>query len=140
MRTPFAALMQSKYFTPTFNSAIFDGPIRIYFSQVHEAFALKVYFSLQKKLLSVLPHCKEVSRKSGQTIMIMVYPTADNFQYSFEGAFPKAWLAMEEFGGDAVLGINGPREEDELHYICDAVESQLSTWKLPSDEWAEAVL
>ena len=43
-------LMETQIYHPSLNSAIFDGPLRIYFAQAHEHFALRLYFHLQKLL------------------------------------------------------------------------------------------
>ena len=39
-------ITQSSFYSPAFNGAIFDGPLRLYFSQAQEAMALKFYFEL----------------------------------------------------------------------------------------------
>jgi hypothetical protein len=132
MKSAFSSLMQSKFFTPSFNSAIFDGPLRIYFSQVHESFALKVYFIVQEKLALELNQIKEYSRKTGRNLMIMIYPTVENFKYSFEGhrnVSDLDLLAMDQFEDDIVIGVRSPLEDHEIEYIVDQSRVALRIWK-----------
>lgn len=130
MKSSYAALIQSKYFNPAFNSAIFDGPIRIYFAQFHEALALKVYFMIQQKLTSEIAKAKEISKASGSNILIMIYPTEDSFTFSFESeAASQAPLAIENWDDDVVIGTRGPLEDDQLEMVIEALRQSIQTWK-----------
>jgi hypothetical protein len=138
MRGTYAALTQSKYFTPAFNSAIFDGPVRIYFAQFHESLALKIYFSLQQKFTEEFNRAKEQYRGSGKTVLVMMYPSKESFQYSFENE--KAFLAKDDLQGDTVVGINGPFEDSDMNQVLDVIMNCLresaSTMKAPIHEAA----
>ena len=78
MKSSYSTLMQSKFFNPAFNSAIFDGPIRIYFAQFHESLALKIYFMIQQKLNNEVARAKEISKATGANILVMVYPSEES--------------------------------------------------------------
>ncbi|MCX7978569.1 MAG: hypothetical protein N2578_06150 [Bdellovibrionaceae bacterium] len=82
MRSSYSSLMQSRFFNPAFNSAIFDGPLRIYFSQAHESFALKVYLQAQGGLTEEVKACRD--SHGIKQILIMVYPSDEAFAMSFD--------------------------------------------------------
>ena len=77
MKSTYSYLMQSKYFNPAFNSAIFDGPVRIYFAQFQESFALKIYFHMQNQFKDELARAKDLAKTINSNLLIMVYPSAD---------------------------------------------------------------
>lgn len=124
-----SGLMTSKYFNPAFNSAIFDGPFRIYFAQIHESLALKVYFSLQQKFPTEVQKAKDCHRAHGTTLLILLYPSADAFQMSFEGE--RQFLIEEQWGEDTLLAINGPFEDEKLHDVLESAARCLEQWDEP---------
>lgn len=138
MKSAYTNLMQSKYFNPAFNSAIFDGPVRIYFAQIHEPQALKIYFSIQQKFAEELSRAREMSKLSGANILIMLYPTKENFSYAFEA--PKEDLfAMELWNDDLVFGLNGLVEDAQLEEFLVAVRVAMENWS-PSPKKKIAVV
>lgn len=128
MKASYSTLMQSRFFSPAFNSAIFDGPIRIYFSQVHESLALKIYFSLQQKFPEILLRAKELNKQFGKNLLVMIYPTAEIFQASFENN--KSFLAQDLLEDDTLLAINGPFEDERLLEVLAAIVHSLKQWEL----------
>lgn len=128
MRSSYATLMQSKYFNPAFNSAIFDGPVRIYFAQFHEAFALKVYFLMQQKLSAELTKARQISKESGANILLMVYPTAENFAVSFGAADGAALMDVDRWQESVVIGLRGPIEDADLDQLMDTLRLTMNTW------------
>ncbi|MDG0815889.1 hypothetical protein [Bdellovibrio svalbardensis] len=133
MRSTYSTLMQSKYFNPAFNSAIFDGPVRIYFAQFHEALALKIYFMVQQKLTQELVVAKERAKASGANIMVMIYPTAETFELSFdaEGAAGsiKGPFEIEKWNEDVVIGLRGPIEDENLDLLVEALRLTMESWR-----------
>ncbi|WP_246845090.1 hypothetical protein [Bdellovibrio sp. NC01] len=122
--------MQSKYFNPAFNSAIFDGPIRIYFAQFHESLALKIYFMIQQRLLNEVAVAKDRSKASGANILVMVYPTVESFELSFEDANPmKTCLQVEKWNEDVVIGLRGPIEDENLDLLVDTLRITMENWR-----------
>ena len=122
--------MQSKYFNPAFNSAIFDGPIRIYFAQFHESLALKVYFMIQQRLLNEVAIAKDRSKASGANILVMVYPTVESFELSFEDSNPtKTCLQVEKWNEDVVIGLRGPIEDENLDLLVDTLRITMENWR-----------
>ncbi|RYZ90026.1 MAG: hypothetical protein EOP06_08435, partial [Proteobacteria bacterium] len=130
MKSSYSTLMQSKFFNPAFNSAIFDGPIRIYFAQFHEALALKIYFQIQQKLSHEIARAKELSRASGANILVMVYPTPESFCLSFDGQENTAEpVALEGWNEDVVIGLRGALDDQHLDRIIDTVSLAIENWK-----------
>ncbi|UOF01450.1 hypothetical protein [Bdellovibrio reynosensis] len=130
MRSSYTTLMQSKYFNPAFNSAIFDGPLRIYFAQFHEALALKIYFLVQQKLTDEVVKAKEASKASGANILVMIYPTTDAFGLSFESAtHPPGPLMVEKWREDVVVGLKGPIEDENLDLLIDTLRLTMINWR-----------
>lgn len=116
-------LTQSRYYSPVFNAAVFDGPIRIYFAQHQEALALKVYFKLQQYLKDTYYSFRKSFKQHGQTVFLMLYPTDESFANSFapdHGAERK--VAAEKLGDDHVLGVRGPLHEDDYEKVFEHVK------------------
>ena len=140
MMGTYTALTQSKFFNPAFNSAIFDGPVRIYFAQMHESLALKIYFSLQQEFTTILNKCKESHKVNGKTVLVMLYPTAESFAMSFESA--SSFLSQEELHGDIIVGVNGPFSDEMLPQVLQQIVGALQNWEVnvTPERFSEAAL
>lgn len=119
-------LTQSRFYSPAFNAAVFDGPIRIYFAQHQESLALKVYFRLQNRLKETFNEARQSFKHSGQTIFLMLYPTVDAFETSFSKQIQEC-VVREDLGDDFVLGVRGPLEDEAYEQVFLKVEQILST-------------
>lgn len=128
MRSSYSTLMQSKYFNPAFNSAIFDGPIRIYFAQFHESLALKIYFMVQQQLGKEMSRAKEMSKSSGANIMVMIYPTTESFTLSFDGKPAETPFETEKWNEDVVIGLRGPIEDNKLELLMESLRLTMNNW------------
>lgn len=120
-------LSQSKFYTPSLNGAIFDGPFRIYFAQNQEPEALKVYFHLQNQLEAQFEEAKEVI--DDKNIYIMIYPTQDVFERSFDSEPFYKGLAIEGVEDEFVIGLNGEISEGKLKYLTQRVKILLENWQ-----------
>lgn len=129
MRSSYSTLMQSKYFNPAFNSAIFDGPIRIYFAQFHEPLALKIYFMIQQQLIQEMSRAKEVSKASGANILVMIYPTTESFTLSFDGKPTDTPFETEKWNEDVVIGLRGPIEDGRLELLMESLRLTMNNWR-----------
>lgn len=131
MRSSYTTLMQSKYYNPAFNSAIFDGPVRIYFAQFHEALALKIYFLIQQQLSAELQKAKELSKASGANILVLIYPTAESFEFSFDWGEHNCEgpLLVEKAKEDMVIGLRGPIEDDQLDFLIQTLRHTVENWR-----------
>lgn len=133
-------LTQSRYYSPAFNAAVFDGPIRIYFAQHQEALALKVYFKLQQHLKETYSAFRKNFKHHGQTIFLMLYPTQESFVNSFSLEQAKrANVAAEKLGDDHVLGVRGPLEEDQYEEVFERVKIILRDLGLTQEFVAQSV-
>ncbi len=103
MKNGYSQLIQSKYFITDFNSAIFDGPIRIYFTQVQESQALKIYFHIQNHFTAEVKKLKEISPSVPFSLFVLVYPNKESFEACFDST-EKMMLA--DWDNDLVLGLN----------------------------------
>jgi hypothetical protein len=135
MKGTYSALMQSKYFNPAFNSAIFDGPVRIYFAQSHESMALKIYFNLQQKHMAELNRAKELHRHQSRTVLIMLYPTKESFEMSFDESH--GLVETDSLADDTLIGINGPFEDEKLDQVLSQILRAFSAWeRIPAENLA----
>ncbi len=135
MRENVAYVAQSKYFSPAFNAAIFDGPIRIYFAQYQEAQALKVYFNLQQRFGEARKQGLGIFKNRERNIFVMLYPTEDAFDLSFGPVEPAATgagaeagpafngaIACATIGDDYVIGVKGPVSDQSFERICIEID------------------
>lgn len=112
----------SRYFSREFNTAIIDGPLRIYFSDRQESEALKLYFDIQEILanrglrLESLPAQKP-------NMFLMLYPSKQTFKSAFEN--DETDIAYGNFGEHVVLGVNGPYSEVTRRRIGERVKGML---------------
>ncbi len=129
MKEAVTYVTQSKYFSPAFNAAIFDGPIRIYFAQYQESQALKLYFHLQERFQTLRKNARSIFRDRTRNIFVMLYPTVEMFDDTFGGlhgelvakssveASAGAWSAKNfvraSMGDDFVIGVRGPMDDSE---------------------------
>ncbi|MEK6553883.1 MAG: hypothetical protein AABZ31_01480 [Bdellovibrionota bacterium] len=123
MRQQATFLMQSKFYSPAFNAAIFDGPIRIYFAQYQESIALKIYFELQEQLKELYFDARETYKKNGTHIFIMMYPTSETFALSFGDKKSMTQnIMVDRVDTDYLVGVRGPIEEAEIDQIAQSLE------------------
>jgi hypothetical protein len=139
MRSNYTPLMQTKYFSPAFNSAIFDGPVRIYFAQFHESFALKVYFLIQQKMMSEdrqeqASELKKLLVSTKTNVLVMVYASMESFGYSFPQSKSEKFWSYDHLQGDLVVGLQRPLEDDEIPAFMDDlkvhIQAHLAQWNL----------
>lgn len=109
MRASVTQLTQSQYFSPIFNTAVFDGPVRIYFSQKQEAYALELYFKLSSRLRSSDP---EAMKRRFPNVFVMIHPDSASYFEAFDSAHPK--FCSRKLGSDMVVGVNGPLLDSDL--------------------------
>ncbi len=113
---------QSKFFSPVFNAAIFDGPIRIYFAQHQEAQALKVYFNLQERYKTLRENSRYKSQRRGGNIFIMLYPTIETFEICFDSAPKNAWVVKDRLDLDYVIGVKKVLNEPDFILLYEKLD------------------
>lgn len=125
MRESVSTLTQSKYYSPAFNHAVFDGPIRVYFAQHQEPLALKVYFELKNRIESFWGSLEELSKRTNTNIFIMLYPSAENFHLAFE---EDRDVVAHRLGDDYVIGVRGVLSDPIYEGVYHRVETILKVW------------
>jgi hypothetical protein len=115
---------QSRFFSPEFNAAIFDGPIRIYFAQYQEALALKLYHNLQERFGDVRKNARGIFKEKGRNIFVMLYPTTETFDSSFAG---QTMIASDCLGTDFVVGVRGPLEDEFFDSLFETMDGIVKT-------------
>tara|TARA_B110001454_G_scaffold171291_1_gene161990 strand:- start:17803 stop:18225 length:423 start_codon:yes stop_codon:yes gene_type:complete len=125
MKNGYSQLIQSKYFVTDFNSAIFDGPIRIYFTQTQESLALKVYFHIQNRFAAEVKKIKGVSSDGSSSLFILIYPTTETFQQCFESCEK---MLTAEWENDIVIGINESLDGIDFKLFESQFQQAYSQW------------
>lgn len=138
-RQPVSNLTQSKFYSPAFNAAIFDGPIRIYFAQYQEPSALKIYFQFQERLKDVLKLARESLKQARFNIFVMLYPNDELFGQSFVAVPDGEIVAMDRLGEDYVLGLSGPLREQDFAMISQHLDSLVQVCLPKREAFAEIV-
>jgi hypothetical protein len=152
MRENVTYVTQSKFFTPAFNAAIFDGPIRIYFAQYQEAQALKLYFNLQERFSDIRREARGIFKDRGRNIFVMLYPTEETFDLSFGAAESRsqgtgaesglnlpALIVSEQLGSDYVVGVRGTLTEETLSFLCLELDQIVRTADVPWETHAASL-
>jgi hypothetical protein len=116
-------ITQSPYYSPAFNGAVFDGPLRLYFSQSQESLALKFYFELRTKTQIMT---EQWPRSGGLNIFVMIYPTEETFDLCFlsQGLhWTPETLPIGRMGRDYVVALQANELELEMSEISNKLTS-----------------
>jgi hypothetical protein len=100
-------LMKTEHYHPSLNSAIFDGPLRIYFAQSQESLALKIYFQLQKVIDKYGHH----QQNSNWYFVILIYPSRSIFKEQSPSASVN--FQVLNFQADRVILTHGELQDAE---------------------------
>lgn len=130
MREQISVLTQSRFFSPVFNGAIFDGPIRIYFSQSQEAAAMKLYFAVLARMRSLFGTAKDNFNPQSPNIFILIYPSAESFNIVFPSD-TRTKLQVDTLEQDYIIGTSGPIDENEFPKLFESLDGILKL--LPQD-------
>lgn len=120
MTSTLVSLTQSKFYSPAFDGAIFDGPLRIYFAQYQEALALEIYFKVQQQMKKYTGTSKHF-RDSNNNVFVMLYPSSDTFNLSFDGS--ESEVAFSHVDNDFVFGINSAINEGGYDFIFNQLDA-----------------
>ena len=126
MAATYSSFMTTRFYSPVFNTALFDGPIRIYFSQSYESSALKVYHLLQTQYREQWAQLKECTSKSKEHVFLMMYPEKKNLEMVFsENA---KLIHFQEWEEGLAIGFCQPQDDLELTYQLDTISSSIAAW------------
>ncbi len=128
-------LTKSRFFIDAFNTAIIDGPLRIYFSDKHETEALHIYFEIQESLAKQGLQLTSLSGISQHTF-VMLYPSEKDFDMIFTNASEnverpgrasqESWKT-DEFGENIIFGLKNYDERDLRREISTEVSNLIRT-------------
>ncbi len=125
MAATYSSFMTTRFYSPVFNTALFDGPIRIYFSQSYESAALKIYHLLQTQYLEQWSQMKACSLKSKEHVFLLMYPDKNGL----EMVFPKAKsIQSQEWEEGLAIGFCPPQNDVELVHQLDMITQSIAEW------------
>lgn len=84
MAASYSSFLTTQYYSPVFNTALFDGPFRFYFSQSYESVALKIYHLMQTQNFELWSQVKKWSEATKKHIFILVYPSFADVEMAFQ--------------------------------------------------------
>lgn len=131
MSTNIHELIRTEHYHPSLNAAVFDGPFRIYFSQPQEAYALKIYFQLQKVFEKASFDLK--NHQESWYFVILLYPQKDLYELQTKGS--KMLFQVLNFNQDRVILTHGQHEEEAYDFLIAQLSSlieQAIAWNNPS--------
>lgn len=127
MAASYSSFLTTQYYSPVFNTALFDGPFRIYFSQSYESIALKIYHLLQTQDVALWTEYKKWSEKTKKHAFILIYPTEQDLAIAFDG--DKQAIIMNRLWDEGlILGFSNPVADDSFAGIYQSILTQLKTF------------
>lgn len=127
MAASYSSFLTTQYYSPVFNTALFDGPFRIYFSQSYESVALKIYHLLQSQDLVLWTEYKKWSEKTKKHAFILIYPSEQDLAIAFDGDNVST-LMNRLWDEGLILGFANPNVEDSFAGIYQNILTQLKTF------------
>lgn len=127
MAASYSSFLTTQYYSPVFNTALFDGPFRIYFSQSYESVALKIYHLLQTQDLGLWTEYKKWSEKTKKHAFILIYPSAQDLAVAFDGE-AQAPLMNRLWDEGLILGFANSHSDDAFPVIYQNILTQLKTF------------
>ncbi|AZZ36153.1 hypothetical protein CIK05_04875 [Bdellovibrio sp. qaytius] len=127
MAASYSSFLTTQYYSPVFNTALFDGPFRIYFSQSYESVALKIYHLLQTQDLSLWTEYKKWSEKTKKHAFILIYPSDQDLAIAFDGE-PRAELMNRLWDEGLILGFANSYSDESFGGIYQHILTQLKTF------------
>lgn len=132
MAATYSSFMTTRFYSPVFNTALFDGPFRIYFSQAYESAALKIYHLLQTEHQELWQRLKQWSLESKDHVFLMIYPEQQDCEMVFQQSLlpdkmnKSVHLQVWEEG--LALGTYQPKTDEEIGQQLRLIDEKLSAW------------
>ncbi len=127
MAASYSSFLTTQYYSPVFNTALFDGPFRIYFSQSYESVALKIYHLLQTQDLGLWTEYKKWSEKTKKHAFILIYPSSQDLAVAFDGE-AQAPLMNRLWDEGLILGFANSHSDDAFSVIYQSILTQLKNF------------
>ncbi len=131
MAATYSSFMTTRFYSPVFNTALFDGPFRIYFSQTYESSALKIYHLLQTEHPELWLKIKNWSSESKEHIFLMIYPDAKTLESIFDtnDKLPDAdAIFAKEWEEGLAIGLPQPDQTANVQGQLENIRNYLSSW------------
>lgn len=130
MAATYSSFMTTKFYSPVFNTALFDGPFRIYFSQSDESSALKIYHLLQTQYEDLWIQLKKWTHHSKEHVFLLMYPEVKDVQLVFAEAKKdvKHAVHLQSWAEGIVIGICQPVTDLDLAIQVEKIGSVLQGW------------
>lgn len=126
MAATYSSFMTTRFYSPVFNTALFDGPLRIYFSQAYESAALKIYHILQTEHVEFWNSLKKFNMRSKQHLFLMIYPESKDLGMVFDKEEPQ--MQAQEWDEGLAVGIVQTQSDDDLKKQIEFILSSADQW------------
>ena len=131
MAATYSSFMTTRFYSPVFNTALFDGPIRLYFSQSYETVALKIYHLLQTEYTSTWTALKDHTANSKEHLFLIIYPELKDLQVVFTDN--KSSLQTQEWEEGLAVGlcqtIDDVMLKEQMQFIVKATDAWIQKSK-----------
>ncbi|MBC7743290.1 MAG: hypothetical protein H7061_13920 [Bdellovibrionaceae bacterium] len=134
MAATYSSFMTTEYYSPVFNTALFDGPFRIYFSQSYESSALKIYHLLQTEYQDLWSELKKWASSSREHVFLLMYPDDKDLQMVFHATdtdnndAADSCVQLRAWAEGIILGISQPASDLSLSNQVEKIGSLLKIW------------
>ena len=128
MAASYSSFLTTQYYSPIFNTALFDGPFRIYFSQSYESVALKIYHLLQTQDHDMWKEFKLWSEKSKEHAFILIYPSDIDLKIAFNVNDIKTAVISQEWTEGYMSGMSQPATDESFKAIYDNLVKNLKNF------------
>ena len=126
MAATYSSFMTTRFYSPVFNTALFDGPIRLYFSQSYETAALKIYHLLQSDFIDTWNLLKDQTLRSKEHVFLIIYPELKDLQQVF--TVNKSALQCQEWEEGLAIGLCQTVDDEMLKEQMDFIVTAIQKW------------
>lgn len=126
MAATYSSFMTTRFYSPVFNTALFDGPLRIYFSQTYESAALKIYHILQTEHVEFWDSLKKYNMRSKQHLFLVIYPDVKDLALVFDKEAPL--MHAQEWDEGLAVGIIQTQSDEDLKKQIEFILSSAGGW------------
>ncbi len=126
MAASYSSFLTTQYYSPIFNTALFDGPFRFYFSQSYESIALKIYHLMQSQDHELWLKFKTWSEKTKMHVFVLIYPNNEDLDMAFQEVQPSVQknsgrVILHHWDEGLLLGLSQIHSDDEFMSIYNSL-------------------
>lgn len=126
MAATYSSFMTTRFYSPVFNTALFDGPIRFYFSQSYETVALKIYHLMQTEHANLWAQLKNRSAQTKEHIFLMIYPEQKDLNMVFTN--DKSLVYSEVWSEGLAIGLTQSMNDEDLAAQLEQIVMLTTQW------------